>query len=289
MSQKHYSVDDKLILIDLVKQHSKVVENKRTDAVGNLEKDEAWSVITETFNKKVVFKRNTASLRNCWQHIKQCARKNAAQSKQQTRATGGGVNTGQMSIIDMAALEIIHPFSVEGLQNIFDSDAENECPNKVVFDHLLQTKKIEKWNKWDPKKLKASLSAPLRNAVSNVSQQIPSTSTGITNASRQKWSATELTSLKVEAFQLLKKSLTENQALEKEYLKTKLAQENLELEILKAKCFGLNKMKKNNSSNDNIKKNIASHAKVQKPDYNDENQQTASQNDDSILLSSESD
>lgn len=49
-SGKHYTVLEKKILVEILKQYSEVIETKKSDSSSLKEKDAAWNKITEEYN-----------------------------------------------------------------------------------------------------------------------------------------------------------------------------------------------------------------------------------------------
>ena len=65
-------------LIDIIREHVNVIENKKTDAAINRKKNDAWSKVYSAFCTKHGNKRNLKQLKNQWKNIKANAKKSYA-------------------------------------------------------------------------------------------------------------------------------------------------------------------------------------------------------------------
>jgi hypothetical protein len=66
-----YTLEEQVILRELVKNYISVVENKSTNKVGLKKKEEAWDQITIEFNQQPnVSARDSKSLRKYWDNLK---------------------------------------------------------------------------------------------------------------------------------------------------------------------------------------------------------------------------
>lgn len=85
----NYLPSEKELLLTLVKQRIDVLENKKTDAVSNEERDAGWAALTAEFNSKSgIHERKMESLKDRWDNLKREAKKAAAAEKVETFKTG---------------------------------------------------------------------------------------------------------------------------------------------------------------------------------------------------------
>ena len=80
----------KVYLIDIIREHVNVIENKKTDAAINRKKNDAWSKVYSAFCTKHANKRNLKQLKNQWKNIKANAKKGNANYEKEKAKTGGG-------------------------------------------------------------------------------------------------------------------------------------------------------------------------------------------------------
>ncbi|XP_018377336.1 PREDICTED: uncharacterized protein LOC108757379 [Trachymyrmex cornetzi] len=182
---KKFTTSEKNDLLDIIFLYCHVLENKVTDNITNLKKDEAWTNITIEYNKNRTTIRSEKNLRLCWDNIKRDTRKYYATLKRETYKTGGGVLTLEKNPIFERAKEILGDTTVSGLANPFDSDyvdtigtvdnklqentvidlqdEDNENDPQEIFSYLVENKEINEWKSWNIKKLKSQKSFPLQD------------------------------------------------------------------------------------------------------------------------------
>ncbi|XP_026333673.1 uncharacterized protein LOC113240553 [Hyposmocoma kahamanoa] len=120
----NFTPDEKRILSELVLKYKDSVENKKTDAATNTQKNNAWIRLATEFNSVSTFCHRThLSLRTCWDNIKRQSKKEKANIKKEAFKTGGGLppQMAQDSQIDGIVEAVLGP-AVEGIPNCYDSD-----------------------------------------------------------------------------------------------------------------------------------------------------------------------
>ncbi|KAG5864970.1 hypothetical protein JTB14_017050 [Gonioctena quinquepunctata] len=116
---------EETILLNLVKDHAKILENKKTDSGANLKKAQCWVDIEKAFNcQSGGSYRNITVLRKKYENIKKKTKKKMADEKCYKLGTGGGPNLKtEISLIDNTTLEILGSVRVEGFPSEFGGDA----------------------------------------------------------------------------------------------------------------------------------------------------------------------
>lgn len=85
----NFTPDEKRILSELVLKYKDNVENKKTDAATNTQKNNAWIRLATEFNSVSTFCHRThLSLRTCWDNIKRQSKKEKANIKKEAFKTG---------------------------------------------------------------------------------------------------------------------------------------------------------------------------------------------------------
>ncbi|XP_066585560.1 myb/SANT-like DNA-binding domain-containing protein 3 [Prorops nasuta] len=263
----NFSEEEKIRLVELVSEFSKVVENKLTDAVGWDAKTQAWAEIANKFN--CISKSNVEpeKLKNCWNNLKQQTRKYYSKLKTEIYKTGGGSNKTKPNILYDKVYQIIQP-TVDGLYNSNDSDRSiymgetatfvsnviesdeeieddlNLQQDEHVFQYLKDTNQINTWKKWNPRTLKAPLSDPLSTNIKKQKAAMPekkSTHENLDNI---------LIKSKIELTNLMTQELKEKSRLEKAILRQKLTENTLKIKLLESTIRG------NKENNNNVVENI---------------------------------
>ena len=85
---KNFTSSEKNDLLDIIFLYRHIIENKETDNITNVKKDEAWTNITIEYNKKRTSIRSEKNLRLCWDNIKKDTRKYYATLKRETYPIG---------------------------------------------------------------------------------------------------------------------------------------------------------------------------------------------------------
>lgn len=130
-----------MLLIKLVQERCRILENKTTNNISIKEKEDCWNNLRMNFmsrSKGVI--RTVQSLKTCWENIKKRTKKQYAEEKQAIYKTGGGQYKAVSDPIAEQVREIIRP-AVEGLSNNFDNDCITEFENN--FDRNGEF--AEKW------------------------------------------------------------------------------------------------------------------------------------------------
>ncbi|KAJ3643366.1 hypothetical protein Zmor_026081 [Zophobas morio] len=133
----NYTPDEKLLLLNIIKKYSHVVENKKTDSVTWEEKKQAWKAIAAKFNAASGVHRSTDSIKMFFDNHKRMLTKKAANDKFERKKTGGGryVSTGD-PFLDLT-LDIVNKKTVYGHNSRFDGDAPvNEEVSIAVLSAL---------------------------------------------------------------------------------------------------------------------------------------------------------
>lgn len=111
------------LLINLVAKFKNIVENKKTDAVTNKDKEAAWRQIEENFNSCGVSTnaRSWKTLKLKYEGIKKNTKKKSSLQRQEMYKTGGGPSKApEFSEIDEKVLSICS--NITGLEPRHDSD-----------------------------------------------------------------------------------------------------------------------------------------------------------------------
>lgn len=95
--EKNFSEKDKQSLLDLIFLQRDIIENKETDRLMLVKKDEVWADITKNYNEKAIMTRSEKSLRYCWDNLKKAARKYCASLKRETYKTGINLNINNIN------------------------------------------------------------------------------------------------------------------------------------------------------------------------------------------------
>ncbi|XP_066583223.1 uncharacterized protein [Prorops nasuta] len=240
--KEYLTFDKKLTIIELIKEFSAVIENKKTDAVSTSMKNKSWDEISTKFYRMHGQHINSESLRTFWVNTKTNTRKHYAKLKQELYKTGGGRNEVKPNILYEKAYEIIQK-SVDGLYNPFDSDTsfsssintpvenyfeeEADDPDdadNAVFQFLIDENEVNQWDKWSPNQLKKPISPPLSNKIA-VNSTIK----------KKKIKGDLLLESKLELAHLMKQHLLEKANYEKKILNMQLKKEELQVKLLEVK------------------------------------------------------
>lgn len=86
---KNFTEAEKMLLIELVQERCRILENKTTNNVSIKEKEDCWENLRMNFmsrSKGVI--RTVQSLKTCWENIKKRTKKQYADEKQEIYKTG---------------------------------------------------------------------------------------------------------------------------------------------------------------------------------------------------------
>lgn len=88
---KHFTIQEKHRLLDLIFSYRHIVENKETDGMSKIDKEKVWNIITQEFNKNATVMQPQKSLNLCWNNIKASAKKYCATIKREYYKTGSNL------------------------------------------------------------------------------------------------------------------------------------------------------------------------------------------------------
>ncbi|KAJ8971787.1 hypothetical protein NQ314_000533 [Rhamnusium bicolor] len=88
----NYSLEEKNVLLQLVQKYKIIIENKKTDASSNAEKESIWRKIYAEFNSVAPnnIERDVTSLKKAYLNMKKTVRKEIAEERLSILKTGGG-------------------------------------------------------------------------------------------------------------------------------------------------------------------------------------------------------
>ncbi|XP_064644512.1 uncharacterized protein LOC135498224 [Lineus longissimus] len=133
---ENFTPDQRRALIELLRAHEDIVEDKRTDVQANKRKQAAWEKIAGEMNALFPERPPCASkdLKDLWRRMKIKAKAVAREKKIDLGKTGGGTATvGEVDDEILAILNII-PGDLQQLHNPVDDDAPSV---PVVADDLI--------------------------------------------------------------------------------------------------------------------------------------------------------
>lgn len=110
-------------IVSLVESQKLTIENKKSDAVTWIEKEEAWIAIEKEFNScnGGVF-RDAKHLKSKYDALKRDTRKKAALIRAEHYKTGGGSSSAPILTSAEEKLKDMILLSVDGTESVFDSD-----------------------------------------------------------------------------------------------------------------------------------------------------------------------
>ncbi|XP_025995559.2 uncharacterized protein LOC113004993, partial [Solenopsis invicta] len=136
-TNNRFTISEKNDLLSIIFFYCHIIENKITDNISTVQKEEAWTSITIEYNKNRTIIRSEKSLRVCWENIKRDTRKYCATERRESYRTGGGVVNLKKNDLFERAREIMGETTVNGLSNPFDSDC---IENVSTVGNILQDK-----------------------------------------------------------------------------------------------------------------------------------------------------
>ncbi|XP_066583108.1 myb/SANT-like DNA-binding domain-containing protein 4 [Prorops nasuta] len=262
--RQSFTYEEKMKLIEIIKEFASIIENKKTDTVASAEKNKTWEEISSRFNAIYGEKISIETLKQFWHNIKSQTRKYYANLKLEQRKTGGGRNYVKPNTIYESAYEIIQK-SIDGFYNRHDSDQsissmtictdsvlnsqenENEDPDDPVFDFLIKENHIDKWNKWDPSKLQQPVSEPLKVIKNGPLKARFSATHPYKNVESMQHT---LLKCKIDLAEIMKKQLHEKHDLEMELLKKQCTKESVAINLLNSKLNIALKERNNNKNSE---------------------------------------
>ncbi|KAI4470017.1 hypothetical protein MML48_1g04668 [Holotrichia oblita] len=168
------------LLLHIFNSKKNVIENKKTDAVSNADKEAAWKDICTEFNalSPANIYRDMTSLKKMYMNMKKVVRKEVADEKMEIFKTGGGPSCTKVhNPLKEITLETINAKTVTGLDNIFDGDNCTETDIDLANSNIsnateemetiyimgeASTSQSQTWNKWKSDNLKLPVSSPLK-------------------------------------------------------------------------------------------------------------------------------
>uniref|UniRef100_A0A1Y1KNH9 Regulatory protein zeste n=1 Tax=Photinus pyralis TaxID=7054 RepID=A0A1Y1KNH9_PHOPY len=182
----NFTAKEEAILTSLVKQYEHVLECKKTDAVTNQQKTEAWSNVAREFNVVNDSHRSEAVLKKKFENLKKRVKKKLSENKTYSMGTGGGpYKDTPLNDTEEGIKDILGP-RAEGFQSQFDGDAiEIEIPetddlqvsNEMIVEFAndhdysstvkpsatddIENNGDKNWKKYTPNMLKRKKSAAL--------------------------------------------------------------------------------------------------------------------------------
>ncbi|XP_045473224.1 uncharacterized protein LOC123679785 [Harmonia axyridis] len=132
--KKFFSVEDQLLLLDLILKEKDIIENKITNKLTNEEKDKTWQNICSSFNSSTYHPRSVDQLKTKFDNLKTKAKKVVA-----ARGTAGV----QISdpIVE-TTLKIMNSKQMVGLHTEFDCDSVDDVKIEIVPSELDPTDSV---------------------------------------------------------------------------------------------------------------------------------------------------
>ncbi|XP_017468243.1 PREDICTED: myb/SANT-like DNA-binding domain-containing protein 4 isoform X2 [Rhagoletis zephyria] len=183
------------MLIELVGKYKHILENKKTDAVSNKEKEASWEKVSNLFNASSGTTSRTAStLKLKYEGMKKSLKKKVAINRQELYKTGGGAHS-QIPYSSVENRILSMSSNIDGLENRHDSDgiegsqsehlityeiddtlmpadAAIECKEVEIttttnnaatgqgdFEEVIE---VQKWDNWSPQALKQPITPVLK-------------------------------------------------------------------------------------------------------------------------------
>lgn len=121
----NFNKEEVRLLTELVTKHRSIIENKKTDAVTNKDKEAAWEKIARMFNASSgLASRNAKTLKLKYESLKKEAKKKMAKHRQDLYKTGGGPST-------VPDLDDVEENIVDICSNITGLEARNDSDNII--------------------------------------------------------------------------------------------------------------------------------------------------------------
>ncbi|XP_021190328.2 uncharacterized protein LOC110376243 isoform X2 [Helicoverpa armigera] len=192
------------LLTELVTKYKYIIENKKTDAVTNKDKEAAWGRIASSFNATTsgTTTRSSKTLKLKYEGIKKATKKKMSCRRQELYRTGGGPsNAPDFDDVEEKVLAICS--NITGLEARNDSDNISDViqsasvPLKIDlsqddlnlkfkrFQETIQDSDIQivmlnqetddsynKWGTWNPKALKSKINPVLKPTKASVTAKI---------------------------------------------------------------------------------------------------------------------
>ncbi|KAJ3647952.1 hypothetical protein Zmor_019794 [Zophobas morio] len=124
------------MLVECVKSREELISGKHSSKYTYRDGQNEWDHIAELLNAIPGAHKNGQGWRKCWHDLKSRTKCKEGANKKEFRKTGGGPSQGQaFSSIEEDILQIIKPVSIEGHNEIMESD--------VSFHHSAATSSAE--------------------------------------------------------------------------------------------------------------------------------------------------
>ncbi|XP_063904544.1 uncharacterized protein LOC135142113 [Zophobas morio] len=123
----NFTADEKTFVLTLISEQRHIIENKKTDAVTNKEKQRCWEELTNKFNScsPSGAMRSVTSLQKFYTNKKKEVRKEVADKKVFMRKTGGGPSSSKCEDPYLQlTLATMDENSVYGLETQYGGDSE---------------------------------------------------------------------------------------------------------------------------------------------------------------------
>lgn len=119
----NFSSFEKNLLLVLMEEFGKIIEDKKTDSVTSEKKEQAWAALAEKFNGATGIKeaRDKGQLKGCWKNLKAKAKTDKAEERRQMFMTGGGEYRDNIDPLTEKVSSLI-PQQISPLSNPYDDD-----------------------------------------------------------------------------------------------------------------------------------------------------------------------
>ncbi|KAI4463168.1 hypothetical protein MML48_4g00008079 [Holotrichia oblita] len=146
----NFTADERVALLNIVKNYKHILENKKTDAITWREKEGIWLRIEKEFNatSPACINRSQEQLRKCYENQKKIVRKIAANNRLNLCKTGGGpssCNDSNNPTYDLT-MSILSQKSVLGLNDRFGGDREESRKTNAPLlsnDEIVEFEEVE--------------------------------------------------------------------------------------------------------------------------------------------------
>lgn len=125
----NFTHEEKELLIDTVIKYKHIIENKKTNASTQKDKNQAWDHIALDFSANGTSLRTAKTLKGKYESIQKALKKKCAEYKSDASRTGGGIaNAKDLQPFEERVLAITQ-LSTMGMEPAFDNDA---CDGKRI-------------------------------------------------------------------------------------------------------------------------------------------------------------
>ncbi|XP_066601773.1 myb/SANT-like DNA-binding domain-containing protein 3 isoform X1 [Prorops nasuta] len=150
MSHKRavYSDLEKQVFLDILKKYKHIIESRATNSSTIKEKSEAWSLITEEYNKSILVstQRDMSQIKKYWSNLKHINKNILTTEKQSRYLTGGGpeINLPQVVAQVLEILPVLNataPFI--GSSNLNEQESEELHQDIILAVQSGEKRKID--------------------------------------------------------------------------------------------------------------------------------------------------